>query len=482
MNKATLASVDIGDEKREFRHAQIQEFLNKAFWLCGNVPSISKRSYFGQWLICCLQKAGDAADERAKKREAVQRILQYLELPQREGFENKLIRFVHAFSQHAPMRFRECSSRIESGTDWGRTYQKALVESAGRLCSFVNYSRKHELDHATKDSLVLLALDMAKGLREFASLIDGISDGAFENMTKGFRDRARRLEALRNDCERLPQQYNHERMDYALRRTLEGRRLADDIARWIFTPEWDFKIDHKEHANAGHLLEKVKPNEDKLFEIIATVTSIQVLRNMGFHVVKCDISRDKPVVLLENGDVFCQVRKNFDVADKGQVEDKLIHYRTVGNSPRGLQPDIVYKFWKDGSEPVYRLGDAKNYGKEDNSNLNYPAALFAMMHYLIAYRDELGIATEDVIPMLTGKKKGEKAVEQKKIVLFFSKPCLENGEEKYYQPGEEGKTHPLLFVYGRDAQTKLDDGDNEALRVFFQEAIKELETKGHHEP
>lgn len=458
-----------------------QAFLEKAFWLCENYPGICKRSYFGQWLLCCLTVNGDEGDEDVAKRTAVDCVLQYLELPQRESFENELIRFVYEFSQHAPMRFRKCSSRIESGTDWGRTYQKALVESAGRLCTFVNYSRKHELDHATRDSLILLALDMAKELRAFASLIDGMGDGAFENMTQGFRDRARRLEALRNDCERLPQQYNHERMDYALRRTLEGRRLADDIARWIFTPEWNFKIDHKEHANAGHLLEKVKPNEDKLFEIIATVTSIQVLRNMGFHVVKCDISRDKPVVLLENGDVFCQVRKNFDAEDG--VEDKLTDFRRVGNNPSGLQPDIVYKFWKDGAAPVYRLGDAKNYsskktGSEGNSAINYRVALFAMMHYLIAYHDALGIAEKDVIPMLEGKTEAE--VAQKRIVLFFSEICQKDGAENYDQPGAEGKTHPLLFVYGPDAQTKPGDGDNEALRGFFQAAIDELETKGQH--
>lgn len=450
-----------------------QVFLEKAFWLCGNFPGICRRSYFGQWLISCLQKKGDKDGDNAAKRKAVERILQYLELPQREGFEHDLIQFVKHFSLHAPMRFRECSSRIEDGTDWGRTFQKSLVETPGRLCSFINYSRKYELDYVTRNSLILLALEMAKELRSFASLIDGLgAPAAFSQTTGKFWQRAKALEELSHDCGRFPQYFNHERVDYALRRTLEGRRLADNIAGWIFTPEWNFKLETPEHSNAGLLLEDLKLNEDKLFEIIATITSIQILQEkLHFRIVKCDISEDKPVIQLQKGDLFCQVRKNFDAQD--EVDDELIHFRTVGNKPTGLQPDIVYKFWKIGVKPVYRLGDAKNYNKGSDSDINYPVALYAMMHYLIAYRKALGITDEEVIPLLSKDNGKKNPAEAQRIVVFFSKPSQKHGEKQYPQPC---KGHPLLFVYGKNAQTDANGGCH-ALVVFFSTAIDELENK-----
>lgn len=460
-----------------------QVFLEKAFWLCGNFPGICRRSYFGQWLICCLQKQGDGDKENAAKRKAVKRILQYFELPQREVFEKDLIDFVKNFTHRSPVRFRECSSRIESGTDWGRTCHKSLVESPGRLCAFVNYSRKYELDQVTRNSLILLALELAKELRCFASLLDGLDDGDILHSTADhFRQRAKNLEGLYRNCGRLPQHYNHERVDHALRQTSEGRRLADKIASWIFTPEWNFKLDDSGHPNAECLLKDLNINEDKLFEIIASITSIQTLQKMGFQIVSCDIGKDKPVIKLQKDDLFCQVRKNFDDQDY-KVNDELAYYRKVASEPTGLQPDIVYKFWKKGVDPVYRLGDAKNYGRSTNSSINYPIALYAMLHYLIAYHRALGIADEkDVMPLLMPPKDGENdekmtAVrDDKRIVLFFSNPGKEDKNNKcYHQPGDNGKNHPILFAYGAEAQT--DDEGNSTLADFFDAAIKELERK-----
>jgi len=480
--------MNMGSENGKFDLIR-SAFLEKAFWLCDNYPGLCKRSYFGQWLVCCLRKSGDKAEDLAAKRTAVKRILQYFELPQRSDFEWKLINFVNHFSQLAPMRFREISQRIENGTDWGRTYRKSLVESPGRICSFVNYSRKMVLDHTTRNSLVLLAWNIAKELRDFASLIEKFdADTAHELLV-----RARNLEELRRDCRRLPEYYNFERTDYALRRTPEGRRIADDIISWIFTPEWDFKLDKKVRNNSAvsHLIRDLQLNNNDLFEIVAIVTSIQVLKaEMRFEVVGCDISNAKPVVTLRNGEIYCQVRKNFD---DPSVEDKLKHYRTVGNDPYGFQPDIVYKFWKDGSgkPPVYLLGDAKNYGKNQQGMINYPIALFAMMHYLIAFRDALKIP-EDLTGFLNGNMKDE----YQRVVLFFSegqyiekkknKSSLtsseDNEESELLQPGSEDDFgqriwHPVLFVYGPNAQTDENENNPAALMNFFQAAINHFDNR-----
>ena len=468
-------------------------FLEKAFWLCENYPGLCKRSYFGQWLVCCLRKTGDKTEELAAKRTAVKRILQYFELPQRAGFERELINFVNHFSLLAPMRFREISPRIENGTDWGRTYQKSLIETPGRMCSFVNYSRQMVLDYATRNSLVLLAWNIAKELRDFTSLIEEFdADTAHELL-----ERARNLEVLRRDCKRLPEYYNFERTDYALRRTPEGRRIADDIISWVFTPEWNFKFDNKtrNHSAVSHLISDLQLNDNDLFEIVAIVTSIQILKEkMRFEVVGCDISDAKPVVTLRNGEIYCQVRKNFD---DPSVEDKLKHYRTVGNDPSGFQPDIVYKFWKEGSgkPPVYLLGDAKNYGTSQHGRINYPIALFAMMHYLIAFHDALKIPGD-----LTGFLNGNMKNEYQRVVLFFSKPqyikkkknkfSLLSGEEnkirkdgtEYLQPGSEDDFgqriwHPVLFVYGPNAQTDENENNQAALMNFFQTAINHFNNR-----
>ena len=472
-----------GGSKTNIRSDQIQDFLSKAFWLCENAPGICRRSQICQWLVYCLLKSGDSRPDEMLKNEAVNRVLDFFELRKREVFERELINFIINFSHRAPMRLRKCSPRIENGTDWGRTYQKSLVESSGRLCSFVNYSPKYELDYVTKSSLLLLAWDMGHELENFAEQLDSLDDDTGRETAKMFRTRARDLTSLRNKTTNLKQCcYYSERTDYALRRTPDGRRLADAIARWIFFPEWNFKQDVQkqeqkktdgefEKAAAQLLtLQLVKEkdiNLNDLFEVVATVASVQALVALGFEIVGCDIDDGKPTVNLRNGKIKCRIRKNFA---PNEAVDKLIHYRTAYTKPSGLQPDIVYKFWTAGTTPVYRFGDAKNYRAKD---INYQVALHAMMHYLIAYRKELGVADGDVIPLLTGLTKGEKAeagAKYLKIVLFF--PALENGKKT--QPGKTDKWHPVLFAYGPTAETGSDVMN---LQTFFQAAINELEMK-----
>ena len=507
MNNASSASAAVDDKEKKSRNKQIQDFLSKAFWLCENSPGICRRSQVAAWLVYCLRKKNDSKEDiqsKQAKYEAVEAVLDFFELRQRKFFEKKLIDFIKGFSQHAPMRGRKISPYIENGTDWGRTYQKALVESPGRLCFFVNYSRKNEFDYMTRNSLLLLAYNMGCELENFAEQLDGI---ATAKIVEDFRRRAKELMALCKDSERLPLHYYSDRTDYALRRTREGCTIADGIARWLFNPEWDFKLNfQKQEQGAQHPEQKAEEDEfetaaqllteklvnserinvNDLFEVVATVTSIQTFTEcMGFKIVGSDIDNGKPTVTLYDavGKIYCRVQKNFDKNDD-YANDQLKHFRTVRNNPRGLQPDIVYKFWSE-EDPqkrqLFLIGDAKNYSREQNAKkINYPIALYAMMHYLIAFRQTLGLS--DVLSCLDG----EKEEPYQRIVLFFPEGSLDDayddcsgealpGGDKqkdqndlYPQPGEKDKWHPILFVYGAKVVA------NSPLKKFFEDAIKQL--------
>lgn len=462
------------EKTSEDQSAKIKDFLHKAFWLCENSPGICRRSQICQWLVYCIQKNGDSDQIRCHKSEAINRVLNFFELRQREVFEEELIGFIRKFSQHAPTRLRECSSRIESGTDWGRTYQKSLIESPGRLCSFVNYSRKYELDYATRNFLLFLAWDMGRVLQNFAELIDNAETA------RNFRERAKKLMDLRTAAVNLRQQYYSEHIAHTLRQTQEGRHLADGISRWIFYPEWHFKYELQKQEyevqfeTAAHLLIKDLANDNAinlndLFEVVAIITSIQTMTNdMGFKIDQCNIDNGKPMVILklynENETIFCRIQKNFTDADG--AEDQLTYFRTVNNKPRGLQPDIVYKFEHSKTlRSVYLIGDAKNYSCNENTQkINYPTALYAMLHYLIAYRKKLNLSND------LGWLDSIQTETHKRIVLFFPENSQDDEmiSQKKPQPGKEGEWHPILFVYGTDAE------DRKSLKTFFEDAIKSL--------
>lgn len=420
----------------------IKRFFNSAFWLLEKYPVNCPREFFSCWLLCCICKNEET--QTVAKKQFIKNILSFLELPKRAEFENRLCEFI--LSYHLKTNKREgfvSQEKISGQVDWARTINENMIANPGALTRFIARPLHRDFDHDVLLVLKNIAWELKKNLEYFSKLLN----------TSEYDNRIKNLESCSSESTGFCRTYD-EHIAWKLRQTPAGRELATEIAKWHFYCSINLceNIDNRQFEKLEQIIERADAaqkdvNKNDLLEGISIIQSAQALSELGFNIVHCDLATSKPCLTLKRNNQQVKIAKNIDGFSKN---DRTKDYRTVSNKPSGLQPDIIYQCSFGNEKLFYLLGDAKNYEKSD-----FGPALYAMLHYLLAFSKELNLPEDFFNP-----DKCETFLKvtdnYKRIVLFFP-------EDKKSQIADN---HPIQLVFGQDLG---------ALKNFFEKAFYELD-------
>ena len=421
----------------------IKRFFESALWLLEKYPVNCPREFFAGWLLRSICKNGETRTDAKKK--LVKDILTFLELPKRGEFEKRLCIFISSYDMKIKKRGRfVVQDKITGQVEWARTICENMISSPGAFTSFIARPHKQTLDADVLLVLKNIASELWLNLEYFAEIL-------------GNNDFAERIELLKQhsaDIGSVCRIYD-EHIAWKLRRTPDGRELAAEIEKWHFHSS----INLQEHIDEGQLqaLKQLLPiitqhfaeesfNENDLLEGISIIQSAYALTEMNFSIKCCRLNTKKPSLELvrEVEDKSIQkiiITKNIPGFS---TMDRTKEYRTVDSTPSGLQPDIIYQCTsKNGT--FYLLGDAKNYEKSDLG-----PALYAMLHYLLAFSKELDLPPDFFNP--ESKSFLKISDSYKRIVLFFPES----------KAADIAADHPIQLVFGEDIKN---------LQEFFSAAF-----------
>ena len=416
----------------------IKRFFASALWLLENYPVNCPRETFAGWLLMCICKNNE--NSNAQKRELIERVLYFLELPERAHFEEKLCKFISSYNLSAKKRQRGIvQQEITHQVDWTLTYCENMINNPGRLTHFIANPIRKVFDRHLLFVLQKIAGELLENLEFFAALLD----------TDEYAPRIVRLRQVLPAGEELSAVPYDEHAAWKLRQHPEGRILAAEIEKWHFHCGCSMskKLDPRQKMQLEELLQAIIGedgqicfNENDLLEGIAIIQSAQALCSRSFSIKYCHLAAKKPAIELhrclpDRSEQRVMISKNPDEFNKN---DQTIAYRTIGNKPSGLQPDIIYKCSNisvHGEKQIfYLLGDAKNYEKSD-----FGPALYAMLHYLLAFSELLNLPP-DFFNVLNQKQFLKISGSYKRIVLFFPEEKKEN----------IARDHPIELVFSTD--------------------------------